>query len=123
MKKTLPFFTVILLALFLLPGCSNRKNDTEKLCASIWESTFNETYLRFTESGKVLTNNETEEESVSFYKLLRGNKMNLYTEEGEELGIILSYRFEEDSLFIGEAEYHPFSENPEGTDGESTDMQ
>lgn len=102
--------TGLVLALVLatsLFSCSGT-SDKEKLCANIWES--NVDFIQFTENGKILYNFESPEESVSYYKLQRGGKINMYTEEGEEYGIVLDYRFEGDNLYIGAAEYKPLEE-------------
>lgn len=109
MKKKLLgiYLTVICIMIAALSSCSGELAQS-KLCENIWES--NVGFLQFTESGKILNNFESEEESVSYYKLLTGGKINMYTEEGEEYGIILPYRFEGDSLYIGEVEYTPYVE-------------
>ncbi len=98
-------------------SCSG-SSDREKLCANIWESSVD--FIEFTEDGKILHNFESPEESVSYYKLQRGGKINMYTEEGEEYGIVLDYRFEGDKLYIGAVEYTPLEEASETeADGKS----
>ena len=105
MKKLISVVLIVCLAVSIF-GCSG-KSDKEKLCANIWESGVD--FLEFTEDGRILMNFESPEESVSYYKLQNG-KINMYTEEGEEYGILLDYRFEGDKLYIGKAEYFVYEE-------------
>ncbi len=100
-------------------GCSSQ-NAKSKLCANVWESSVG--FLQFTDDGKILNNFESPEECVSYYKLLSGGKINMYTEEGEEFGIILTYKFVGDNLYIGEVEYTPYESAEEKTtaDGASS---
>ena len=106
MKKTVikGFFVSLLILvgiLFSLCACGNK--DRELLCAHPWESAVG--FTEFKESGKICYNFESEDTSVSYYKLLSGNRINMYTQEGEEFGIIFDYRFEDGKLYIGNAEY------------------
>lgn len=105
MKKTvIKFLTVILLSacvIFCLASCSN--NDKELLCAHPWESAAG--FYEFCESGKICYNFESEDTSVSYYKLLSGKRINMYTEEGEDMGMIFDYQFRDGKLYIGNAEY------------------
>ena len=115
-KRLFCLYLVLVLMIFaVLSGCSGKTAQT-KLCENIWESSVG--FLQFTESGKILNNFESEEESVSYYKLLSGGKINMYTEEGEEYGIVLPYKFSGDSLFIGEVEYKPYEKVDEGTNAD-----
>ena len=99
-KITAAVFAVSLLAASLI-SCGG--NDMDKFTANLWESAVGIT--EFTESGKICYNFEPEEESVSYFKLLSGDRINFYTEEGEQFGMIFDYRFEGDTLYIGEAKY------------------
>ena len=96
----------------ILSSCSGESAHS-KLCQNVWESSVG--FLQFTENGKILNNFETEEESVSYFKLLADGKINMYTEEVENFGMVLPYRFEGDSLYIGEVEYKPYYDEDEKT--------
>ncbi len=113
-RKIVCSFVAIVIFISLC-ACS-MQNAQSRICESIWES--NVGFLQFTPDGKILNNFESEEESVSYYKLLSGGKINMYTEEGEEYGIVLPYKFSGDSLFIGEVEYKPYEKVDEGTNAD-----
>ena len=105
-------FALLICFSAMLFSCGN--NNKELLCAHPWE-TISGIYV-FTESGKICYNFESEEESVSYYKLLSGNRINMYTEEGEDMGMIFDYHFSDGKLYIGKAEYKKaeiFSSEPE----------
>lgn len=93
----------LLLALTAVSCQGSVAQKRELLCDNTWASSVD--ILQFTKSGKVLYNFESEEESVSYFKLLKGDKINLYTEEGEEYGMIFDCRIEDDKLYIGKVEY------------------
>lgn len=106
MKKLICLVFTAVLSMLLF-SCSGN-SDTEKLCANIWES--NVDFIEFTRDGKILHNFESPEESVSYYKVKSGGKINMYTEEGEQNGIVLDYRFDGNKLYIGAVEYSPLEE-------------
>ncbi len=97
--------TVALCALSLLAASliSCGGSDMDKFTATPWESAVGIT--EFKENGKICYNLEPEGDSVSYFKLLSGDRINFYTEEGEKFGMIFEYRFEGDILYIGEAKY------------------
>ena len=99
-KITAAICAVSLLAASLI-SCGG--NDIEKFTANPWESAVGIT--EFKENGKICYNLEPEGDSVSYFKLLPGDRINFYTEEGEKYGMIFEYRFEGDNLYIGEAKY------------------
>ena len=105
MKRLLALLLCLPL-LVALASCSSPKKDKEALCKNAWISSVD--VLTFTESGKILTGLETEDTAVSFYKIKSGGKILLYTEEGEEYGIEIPYRFKDGNLYLGNAEYTPF---------------
>lgn len=104
MKRLLALLLCLPL-LFALASCSSAKKDKEALCKNAWISSVD--VLTFTESGKVLTGLETEDTAVSFYKIKSGGKILLFTEEGEEYGVELTYKFKDGNLYLGDAEYTP----------------
>ena len=100
MKKIIRSAAVVC-AVLCLAACGSA-NLRQKLCDGYWESSVD--ILEFTEDGKVLHNFESPADSVSYYKL-DGKKINLYTEEGEEYGIVFDISIDGDTLMLGKAEY------------------
>lgn len=109
-------FIIAVLSVFSLFSCNTRKRNAERICDYIWESKTD--ILQFTKDGKILQNFQSSEESSSYYKITE-NKINMYTEEGEEFGIIFDYKFKDEKLYIGKAEYSPYARvNADGTVGD-----
>ena len=112
MKRMLSVIMVAIICVcaVVMTACTG-ESDVEKLTANPWSCSTD--ILEFTDKGRILWNFEGLLDSVSYYKLLKGNKINMYTEEGEEYGIILDYRFEGEKLYIGEVEYTPLPTDEE----------
>ncbi len=104
MKRIICFALALTFALAL---ASCNRSDKKRLCANSWESSVD--VLTFTEGGKVLRNFESEEDSVSYYKLSNG-KITLYTEEGEAFGVTFDYSFDGENFILGKALYTPIAE-------------
>ncbi len=118
--KKLICITIAVFSVFALLSCGARKRNANRICDYIWES--KNDILQFTKDGKILRNFQSPEESSSYYKISE-NKINMYTEEGEEFGIVFDYKFQDDKLYIGKAEYSPYARvNADGTVGDGLSL-
>lgn len=114
MKKIITSLIVVILLTAVFTACST-KNDKELLCGKVWISSVN--VIEFMPEGIIRYNFEPVDTSTSYYKILSGNRINMYTEEGEAYGMIFDYKIEDDTLYLGKLKYTALDEKDEAENG------
>ncbi len=107
MKKIIISLLALILFTTVFTACG-AKNDKELLCNKVWVSGVN--VIEFMPEGKIRYNFDPVDTSTSYYKILSGNRINMYTEEGEQYGMIFNYKLEDDTLYLGELKYTALDE-------------
>lgn len=110
MKKIILSLIAVILFATVFTACGVQ-DDKEELCSEIWVSSVN--VIEFMPNGVIRYNFEPIDTPTSYYKILSGNKINMYTEEGEQYGMIFDYKIEDDTLYLGKLKYTALDDDEE----------